>query len=241
MLAAFACGKPLDKKEKPAAIRGRIDPLSTETEKARTERNGTAGGASQKDEIGSLLRPSEVRLTPAQLTAAVDLTAEPVPLDPLPEGVTFEFRWFVEGKAVEEVSGPVLARNSYKKKQWVVCKARAIVEERSGPWQSSKHVRVANTPPLLASSPLEDFSVPGDLSYQISASDSDGDMLSYELVSPLDQDIILDPNTGLLTWKLEVDTVEKLGENIEIQFAVKDDEGQKTTGSITLHLIKQQR
>ncbi len=94
-------------------------------------------------------------------------------------------------------------------------------------------MRVVNLPPQLESSPLDHFSVPGEVTCQISAVDLDGDTLSYELISPLDQGIILDPKTGLLTWKLEAAAVQELGETIEIQFAVKDDEGQKTTGSIT--------
>ncbi len=239
IFGAVACGGQSGGKEKQATDHGVKDPGTTEALKTPTDESSAVGGAGEQAGMESLLRLTDIRLTPAPLTAAVDLAAEPIPLAPLPEGVTFEFRWFVDGKTVEEASGPLLERSAYKKKQWVFCEARVVDGDRTGPWLHSKYVRVVNLPPQLESSPLEDFSIPGDLSYQVSASDLDGDTLSYELISPLDQGIILDPKTGLLTWKLEAATVKELGETIEIQIAVKDDEGKRTTGSITIRLTGQ--
>ncbi len=200
-----------------------------------------ATSSGQPVAVENSLRLSQVRLTPSPLTAADDLTAEPVLLDPASKMTAFEFRWFVNDQPLNEFTGPVLKRGSFKKKQWVSCEVRAINEEHQGPWLHSKNVRVSNTPPQLKSSPLADFAVPGELSYSVSASDPDGDVLSYELLSPLEQGIVIDPKTGLLTWKIEKKTVEKLGETIEIKFAVKDNDGGSTNGSVTLHLVAQKR
>ncbi len=240
LCGAVACGGPSarDKRDKEKAAPA----AASEEETAQPAGGGEPETfAEQQAAIEYSLSLSDVRLTPAPLTASVDLTAEPVMAKQAPENVTFEYRWYVNDKPVEEADGPTLSRENYRKKQWVFCEARATSKDRSGPWLHSKFVRVVNMPPQLEASPMEGFSVPGDVTYQVSASDPDNDPLSYELLSPLDQGIVLDPNTGLLTWKIDVETVKRLGETIEIQFAVKDDEGKKTTGSVTLHLTAQQR
>jgi hypothetical protein len=82
--------------------------------------------------------------------------------------------------------------------------------------------------------PVENFPVPGEISLQAAASDADNDPLTYEVLAPLDQGIVIDPKTGLLTWKIDADTVGRLGESIEIKLAVSDGEGEKVTGTITL-------
>ena len=73
---------------------------------------------------------------------------------------------------------------------------------------------------------MENFSVPGEISFQAAASDADNDPLTYDVIAPKDQGIVIDPQTGVLTWKLpDADTVGRLGETIEIKLAVSDGEG----------------
>jgi len=238
LLGTIACGGPSARDSKQRQQRQR----EAAEERARRPVGRVDASAQERlDEVEVALRLSEVRLSPAPLTTAVDLTAEPVLAEEAPEDVSFEYRWFVNDQPVENAVEPTLSRESYRKKQWVFCEARAISGEQAGPWKASKFARVVNRPPEVSAAPMESFSVPGDVSYQIAASDPDGDPLTFELLSPLDQGIVLDPATGLLSWKLEVETAQSLGETIEIQFAVKDDDGQKTTGSLTLHLKAQQR
>jgi hypothetical protein len=238
LLATIACGGPSARDSKRREQRQR----EAAEERARKPVPRVDASVQERlDETEASLRLSEVRLSPSPLTAAVDLTAEPLLAEEAPEDVSFEYRWFVDDQPLEDAIEATLSRENYRKKQWVFCEARAISGEEAGAWKASKFARVVNLPPEVAASPMEGFSVPGDVSYQISASDPDGDPLTYELLSPLDEGIVLDPNTGLLSWKLEVETVERLGETIEIQFAVKDDDGQKTTGSLTLRLTAQRR
>jgi len=49
--------------------------------------------------------------------------------------------------------------------------------------------------------PVGNFTVPGVFQYQIDANDPDKDILTYELIAPLDAGIELDKKSGLLTWK----------------------------------------
>lgn len=69
--------------------------------------------------------------------------------------------------------------------------------------------------------PVGNFTVPGVFQYQIDANDPDKDILTYELIAPLDAGIELDKKSGLLTWNLDNKIIEKLGETIVISLSVK--------------------
>ncbi len=187
------------------------------------------------------LRIISLTLTPEAPSVLDDVTAVPVLASPGRENVEFQYQWFINGHEVEQANGDTMQKSSLKKGAWLFCQARVVAGRQDSPFHRSDIIRVRNSLPILNLAPMAAFEVPGNIQYKVAASDPDGDMLFYELVSPLDQNIILDPTTGLLTWKLDVDAVEKLGESIDIQFAVKDDEGEKTFGSITLRFAKLQQ
>lgn len=183
-----------------------------------------------------ILRLSAVEVSPDNPNATTDLKAKAVVAEPVPEGVDFQYRWFVNDKLMANADTADLACANFKKKQWVYCEAKALTGEKASEWRFSKRVRIANTPPQLATDPAGDISVPGEVTYQIAASDPDKDPLAFELIAPLGEGIALDAKTGLLTWKIDGETIKRLGEKIEIKFAVSDNDGGKTSGSITLDL-----
>lgn len=184
------------------------------------------------------LRLSAVLLSPPAPTAVTDLSAEAVVVPPVPAEIDFQYQWIVNDKLVEEAAASTLACANFKKKQWVYCQVKAMAGEKESDWLQSKHVLIANSPPRLAASPAGNFTVPGQFTFQISASDPDQDPLAFELLSPLDQGIVLDPRTGVLTWKIDAETVDRLGKKIEIKFAVSDNNDGKTSGTITLDLTE---
>jgi hypothetical protein len=206
---------------------------------SRAAKNASATPGAAVD--AGILRLSAVELSPANPVASTDLNARPVVAEPAPEGVDFQYRWFVNDKLVTNAETADLSCANFSKKQWVYCEARAITGERESEWLFSKRVRIANTPPQLSAAEPGEVSVPGEFTYQIAASDPDKDPLTYELVSPLDEGIELDARTGLLTWKIDGETVQRLGQQIEIKFAVSDDDAGKTSGSITLDLAPAKR
>jgi hypothetical protein len=184
------------------------------------------------------LRLSAVRLSPANLFANVDLSAEALVIPPVPEGIEFEYRWFVSNQEVAAATGPTLKSGNFRKHQWVFCQARATAGGKVGGWLKSNWVRVANSPPQVEAVALENFPVPGQFRYQITASDVDNDELTYELIAPLNAGIELDKKSGLLTWNLDDKIIEKLGETIVISLSVSDNDAKPTTGSLTLRFQK---
>jgi hypothetical protein len=185
-----------------------------------------------------LLRLDAVRLSSENFFANVDLSAAVDVTPPVPEGIAFEYRWYVNNQEVAAATDATLKSGNFRKHQWIICEARALAGDKVSAWVKSNWVRAADSPPQIEPVAIDNFSVPGLFTYQLKASDADNDELTYELISPLDMGIELDKKTGLLTWKLDKALVEKLGETVEIQLSVSDNDAPPTTGSITLHFQK---
>jgi hypothetical protein len=181
---------------------------------------------------------SAVRFSSDNFYANVDLSAEVDVMPPVPEGITFEYRWYVNNRQVADATGATLKSGNFRKHQWIICEARALAGGKKSDWLKSNWVRAADSPPQVEPVAVGTFNVPGKFRYQVTASDIDNDELTYELLSPLDMGIELDKKTGLLTWNLDNALVEKLGEAVEISLSVSDNDAKPTTGSITLRFQK---
>jgi hypothetical protein len=177
---------------------------------------------------------ASVVLSPEAPTVLDDVSAAAEPADPEVPGLDFRYQWFVNGRPVEEIDGEKLDKKYFKKGAWIYCRAQAVSGEESGDWFNSDTIRVLNSLPTLRLGPVGAVSVPGDLQYRAAASDPDGDELTFEVLSPQEPGLAMDARTGLLSWKLDTETVNRLGVNIEIRIAVSDGEGEKVTGTISL-------
>ena len=142
------------------------------------------------------------------------------------EFTVYTFRWFVNSEEVEGLPGPDLPAAAFKKHDWVHCMVKARVGEAESAWYKSNLIRILNSPPLIEELPPPDFNLPGTFRYQVKAHDEDGDELTYVLLSPLDLGIVLDPESGLLTWSITPELLPKLeDQTISIRFEVRDEDG----------------
>jgi hypothetical protein len=210
---------------------------------------GRKADATQKadgEKGGPVVKAKNSAARPLIVRAAVFTPAAPTVLDDLAVGaelaaaeaadVEYSYQWFVDGREIADASGNRLDKSRFKKGSWIYCRIQAVSGSRRSAWFKSDLIRVLNSLPTLQMEPVGNFSVPGDIQYQAAASDPDGDTLTFEVVSPLEQGIVIDSTTGALSWHLTEELVKKLGESIEIKIAVSDGEGEKVTGTITLGL-----
>jgi hypothetical protein len=202
-----------------------------QADKTQSGRQATAAGP---------LRIKSVSLFPENPTALDDVTAVPVLADSEMEKVGFQFQWYVNGQENQAEDGETLAHTYFRKGAWLYCLVKAVYGNEESASLKSDVIRVHNSLPVFNLAPVGGFSVPGDFQYQAAASDVDGDELTFEVLAPLEQGIAIDPQSGILTWKIDAETVKRLGERIEIKLAVSDGEGEKTSGTITLNLTKPQ-
>lgn len=184
------------------------------------------------------LQVKTVSLLPENPTVLDDVTAVPVLSDSELEKVGFQYQWYVNGQENQAEDGETLAHTYFRKGAWLYCRVKAIYGNDESAWLKSDIIRVHNSLPVFNLAPVAQFNIPGDFQYQAAASDADGDELTFEVLAPLEQGIAIEPQSGILTWKIDAETVKRLGGRIEIKLAVSDGEGEKTSGTITLNLAK---
>jgi hypothetical protein len=225
------------------------DGKRTPSDAAVSASDRDAGAVDAGDEADSRFEessgPSGVRFAimdcafkPDNPTAFDDLTVIPVLNEEFASDesalseVVFSYRWIVQNREIADAKGDTLERQHYKKKDWVQCRVRASFNGRRTPEFRSKVIAIQNSLPELQPRRVEPFTVPGEVRYQISASDPDNDPLTYALLSPLNLGIRLDARTGLIAWT--VDEVQaKDSAPVTIRFAVSDPDGGKVESSIT--------
>jgi hypothetical protein len=203
-----------------------------------------------------------VRLEPRQPTAAHFITAQPSLEDPGMSHVKFTYQWFIDGKNVPGNDQNTLAGGLHKKGDRVYCQVTASRGIYTSRPVKSKAVTVQNARPRINLQPVDRFETPGRFYYTITASDPDGDPLSYRLIAPLDVGIIVDRETGEITWDIAELPNEKtmprqederaptrgkiippskspkLSSIVTIIFEVTDPEGAAAKGSLELNLAK---
>jgi len=182
---------------------------------------------------------SEVKfLSPAQSKTNLEIVATLETEDDL---VMFDYRWFVNDKEIIDIKTPVLPSNRFKSGDWVHCRIKAINGELESGLAKSKYIMIRGATPILDLPPIVAFEVPGRFHYQIKATDPDADefldiknTLSFELISPRDPGLSLNPKTGEINWDLSEDTIKKWKDKIEIKFKVIKKGAPEVSSSITL-------
>lgn len=157
-------------------------------------------------------------------------------------GLTYE--WFVNGKLIPEANIKLLKNLYFKKGDRVYCSFKAVKGNLKPERLKTQKFVIGNSPPVIKETPVEPFNIPGNFYYQIKAVDYDGDELKYNLVSPLNRGIAVNPRTGELTWYVEkrisMSEEQKTGNMdqryIRIVFEVIDTDKGRAESSIDLNL-----
>ncbi len=148
-------------------------------------------------EIGnSLPQITSLRLVPEISASGDTLRAEVLGNDPDGDNVTFLYEWTINGMPgghTEKLKVP------FKRGDKIHLRMTPFDGEAQGPALSIDR-EIHNQPPIIQD--LRDFQFDGKtLTYQVRASDPDGDALVYSLEgAPTEMKI--DDSTGLLTWSV---------------------------------------
>lgn len=158
----------------------------------------------RKSKVQPMVKPEIVSLeiSPAEPHTATFVRVIPKLKNPRrARFVRFSYQWYIGGvEVVSEGNNQVLGKGRCRKGDKVYCIVQASMGKLKSKKVRSDKITIGNAPPIISSSPIEPFEVPGEMTYRIEARDPDGDMLSYTLVSPLDRGIELDQDTGEIRW-----------------------------------------
>jgi hypothetical protein len=210
----------------------------------------------------------EVQIEPAKPSSRHILRALPMLKNPSMRGVKYEYTWFVNGERNPRQVTKLLPTRAFKKDDRVYCKVVAARGKYQSKEVESEPVEIGNSPPVIKFTPISPFEVPGRFSHFISATDPDGDDMTFRLIKPQDIGIEIDPETGEITWDIaEVpedpryssktgspedesgesegsgsrsrsDNKSRLSPIVKIVYEVRDSDDAAATGSIILNLKK---
>lgn len=156
--------------------------------------------------------------------------AEVVASDKEGDRVTITYQWSKNDVTLFETSDTLLLSGDFKRGDKI--SLRVIPDDgKSKGMPISVVMFVANSSPVIKPSP-ETFRFDGNVySYQVKATDPDGDPLSYSLKSA-PAGMIIDPSTGLIKWNVPHEFTGKT----PITISVTDGHGGELLQSLTIEI-----
>lgn len=172
----------------------------------------------------------EVYIEPKLPYASSDLKAVVKGSDPDGDSINYLYKWDKNGIVLSGEEADILRANRFKKGDTVIVTVTPNDGEASGKPKKSEGILIANSPPIIVSSPPTN--VKGNTyTYQVKAEDPDGDPIIFTLkTGPKGMD--LDRETGILHW--EIQKGDKGTHPIEIE--ASDSEGAKSFQRYTLDI-----
>lgn len=162
-----------------------------------------SGAAAAKVSVAIANSPPKITAisaTPDQVFADSDIQVVPVAEDKDGDPVEFRYQWLINGEASPFLTGSTLAGDHFNKGDVIQVKITPFDGFDEGQVYESFAMTIPNAPPLIDSQPPQQFEAL-EYSYQVKASDVDGDKLVYALAKA-PRGMTIDPGTGLISWPL---------------------------------------
>ena len=161
------------------------------------------------------------------------ITATAVGTDPDGDNVAFSYQWFANGVAASEIrKSNEFNTSGLKKKDQVAVVVTPADDAGAGKPLQSDILVLVNSAPKITSTPPTSISN-SVYTYQVTATDPDGDKLSYGLLTaPAGMQI--NSSTGLIQWGLPAQVTEK--QEIPVKIRVDDGDGGSITQGYSLFL-----
>ncbi len=143
-----------------------------------------------------------ITIVPAEPKASEELRVEAEGADADGDPVSFTYEWQVNGQPVDGVDGPVLEGRFVRSADRIAVIVTPADPFGQGSPRISPLVAVVNRPPEITSRPPA-AADGGTYTYQLAATDPDGDALTYRLVEG-PAGMRVDAASGLLEWVPQV-------------------------------------
>lgn len=165
-----------------------------------------------------------------------------------------KYEWIVNKNKLPDIQTDELSPEYFNAGDWIGCTIR-LVNDKGKIFRIliSKVHQVTGLPPLLDLQPVIIPDIPGIFTYQITATDAPEnypvlednetfpDNLTYEIISPKDTGIRINPSTGFITWNLTPKIIEGFNHQVEIKFKVENPFNASIEGVITLQFRTETR
>lgn len=183
-------------------------PVASETKPTGTSSQGAGPSASNAVlpvSPGNNYPPKiiSVEIVPKKPHLGEPLEARAEASDPDGESVSLTYTWVVNGEVVTSGGEPQFATTDLHKHDRIVVRVVPSDGKFDGVEGSSQPVFIVNRPPEITSSPSSTVAN-GMYTYNVKATDSDGDPLQYRLKQAPDG-MTIDAGTGAIQWKISTE------------------------------------
>lgn len=172
----------------------------------------------------------EVRIEPAIAYANGDLKAFVKSVDADGDSIDYSYKWEMNGVVLSEENTDVFAQDRFKRGDSIAVTVVPYDGETLGPSKKSKPIMIANSPPIITSSPPN--KTDGNMyTYQVTTNDPDNDPIIFGLkTAPKGMEI--NKESGLIRW--EIRRGDQGTQSIEIE--ASDGQGAKSFQRYTLSI-----
>lgn len=153
-------------------------------------------------------------------------------IDPDGDEITLYYQWFHNSEEVTGGTEQILEwDNEFKKGDELLLEALPRDMYGEGVWRSQGKMMIPNSPPVITSLP-KGIAEGGEFSYQVKATDPDGDEIIFSIAgAPKGMDI--DPGTGKVVWKYADGGHEG---SLDARIVVTDSEGARAEQVLRLNI-----
>ena len=146
---------------------------------------------------------TEIRILPSQPTKLDTLKAEIITGPEITDKkISYVYQWKINYKTVEGVTGDTLRPDGFKKRDVVVVKVTPYDGEKAGFALESPVVSIHSAPPTLELKTDSLQKKAGEsFDMQLTASDPDGDAITFSLEAPLVEGMAIDKARGKISWR----------------------------------------
>jgi hypothetical protein len=170
----------------------------------------------------------EVHIEPKLAYANSDLKAIVRSSDPDGDTVTYLYQWEKNGNVLSEGESEILESNRFKRGDSITVTVTPNDGEKLGKPKKSEAVIIANSPPIIASSPPTKLN--GNIyAYQVKTEDPDSDPIIFGLKTA-PKGMVINKEIGLIKWEVSKGD---LGDHL-IEIEATDPEGGKSIQRYTL-------
>ena len=232
-LFMFIVGCTGEAPEKPIAGKTSPSERSTQVTPSDNKMQGKEASSGPVRTRNSAPTVTSVSIEPELPRKNSTLKARIEASDPDGDTISFSYQWVKNGDELIGETSETLTDSTLKKGDKIVLHVSPYDIAGTGKEAISQEIVILNSAPVITSSPKAQKMKSALYTYQLVAEDPDGDPITFSLSPSSPRGMTIDPQTGLIQWKVGRDGAGT--HTIEI-IAADDDEGrctQKYTLTIT--------
>ena len=152
--------------------------------------------------VNSLPKVTAVSLDPELPRRNSVMKARVEASDPDGDTIAFSYQWVKNGEVLMGESSETLRDPTLKKGDRIILRVEPYDREGTGEEVASQEVVIFNSAPVITSSPRAQKMKSSLYQYRVVAEDPDGDPITFSLGSSSPRGMTIDPQAGLVRWKV---------------------------------------